>query len=177
MDFVAYDFETANNYRFSACSLALIVVRNNQIVDELYSLINPQTDFSWRNVAIHGIHEADVANSPTFAELWPHLKTFFTPDQLVIAHNAQFDNSVLKHALQHFDLPVPSFQSLDTVRTSRKLSPELANHKLDTVSRAYQIDLHHHHNALDDAHACAEILIHQINDFGVDSIRPFIKNV
>ena len=39
MNFVAFDFETANAKRNSACSLALTVVQNNQIVDELYSLI------------------------------------------------------------------------------------------------------------------------------------------
>lgn len=42
MNFVAFDFETANAKRNSACSLALTVVQNNQIVDELYSLINPK---------------------------------------------------------------------------------------------------------------------------------------
>ncbi len=42
MNFVSIDFETANAKRNSACSLALTVVRNDQIVDDLYSLINPQ---------------------------------------------------------------------------------------------------------------------------------------
>ena len=46
MDFVAFDFETANAKRNSACSLALSVVRNGQIVDEFYSLINPQAEFA-----------------------------------------------------------------------------------------------------------------------------------
>lgn len=177
MDFVAFDFETASAKRASACSLALVVVRDNQIVDELYSLINPQTPFNYRNIQIHGIREQDVQDAPTFSELWPHLAPFFTPDSLVIAHNATFDNSVLKASLTEQAIPVPSYQSLDTVRTSRRLAPDLPNHKLNTVAAAYAIDLHHHHNALDDAHACAEILIHQLQQFGPAAIEPFIKTI
>lgn len=66
MNFVAFDFETANAKRNSACSLALTVVQNNQIVDELYSLINPKTNFDYRNIAIHGIKPQMVADSPDF---------------------------------------------------------------------------------------------------------------
>lgn len=96
MNFVAMDFETASGKRYSACSLALTIVRNNQVADEFYTLINPQTPFFWRNVEIHGIHERDVADAPTFPEVWPHIRSFFTDNQLVVAHNATFDNSVLK---------------------------------------------------------------------------------
>ncbi len=169
------DFETANSKRFSACSLSLAIVRQNKIVDEFYSLINPQTDFSWRNVQIHGIHEADVANAPTFPEVWKHIAQFYTPDKLVIAHNATFDNSVLKNTLQHYGIVAPAYQTLDTLRTSQRLFPQLPNHKLDTVAAALNIDLHHHHNALDDAQACADILINQAESFGRQQIEPFIK--
>ena len=77
MNFVAMDFETASGKRWSACSLSLVVVRQNQIVDEFYTLINPQTPFFWRNVQIHGIHEKDVANAPVFPEVWEHIQPFF----------------------------------------------------------------------------------------------------
>ena len=33
MNFIAMDFETANGKRYSACSLALTIVRNGQIAD------------------------------------------------------------------------------------------------------------------------------------------------
>ena len=99
MNFVAMDFETANGKRYSACSLALTIVRDSKIADEFYTLINPQTDFFWRNVQIHGIHEEDVQDAPTFPEVWQHIKQFYRPAQLVIAHNNTIDNSVLKNTL------------------------------------------------------------------------------
>lgn len=104
MNFVAFDFETANAKRNSACSLALTVVQNNQIVDELYSLINPKTNFDYRNIAIHGIKPQMVADSPDFSELWPHIESFFTPESLVVAHNAPFDCSVLTHTLEKYGI-------------------------------------------------------------------------
>lgn len=48
---------------------------------------------------------------------------------------------------------------MDTVKTSQRFYPELPNHKLDTVCQALDIDLQHHHNALDDSLACANILL------------------
>ncbi|WP_311408713.1 exonuclease domain-containing protein, partial [Liquorilactobacillus uvarum] len=101
MDFVALDFETANFKRNSACSIALTVVRNDHIVDEFYSLINPQVPFNQRNIQIHGIRPEDVSNAPTFLELWPHLSPLFAPNKLIVAHNATFDCSVLKNTLAY----------------------------------------------------------------------------
>lgn len=177
MNFVAMDFETASGKRWSACSLSLVVVRQNQIVDEFYTLINPQTPFFWRNVQIHGIHEKDVANAPVFPEVWEHIQPFFDANKLVIAHNASFDNSVLKNTLTHYELPVPNFLSLDTLKTSRQFWPQLPNHKLNMICDALNIQLHHHHNALDDAQACANILLTQNRQFGPEMIKPFIVNV
>ena len=76
MNFVAMDFETANHQSHSACSLALVMVQNSQIVDEYYTLIQPETPFFWRNVQIHGIHQEDVRTAPKFPEVWQTCRDF-----------------------------------------------------------------------------------------------------
>ncbi|WP_334115699.1 3'-5' exonuclease [Ligilactobacillus sp.] len=172
MNFVAFDFETANAKRNSACSLALTVVQNNQIVDELYSLINPKTDFDYRNIAIHGIKPQMVVDSPDFSELWPHIENFFTTESLVVAHNAPFDCSVLCRTLESYNIEPPHFNVIDTVKTSRSLY-DLPDNKLDTICENLDINLKHHHNALDDSQACAEILLKQLECFGPEKIKPF----
>lgn len=177
MDFVAFDFETANSTRNSAVSIALTVVRNNIIVDEFYSLINPEVEFNWRNTQINGIHKQDIIDAPTFIELWPTIEQFFSPNKLVIAHNASFDNSVLKASLLSRNLTLPSYQSLDTLRVVKKLLPNLENHKLDTVTDYLDIKLKHHHNALDDSVAAANILLASIEKFGSNAMISFIKQV
>ena len=44
-DFAAIDFETANNQRSSVCSVGVVVVRNGEIADTFYSLINPEPNY------------------------------------------------------------------------------------------------------------------------------------
>ncbi|MDE7023756.1 MAG: exonuclease, partial [Ligilactobacillus sp.] len=117
----------------------------------------------------------DVATAPTFAELCPHISSFFTPDQLVVAHNAPFDCSVLNKTLATYGLATPSFMVLDTVKTSKQFYQDLPDHKLNTVCDSLGIALKHHHNALFDSHACAEILLHQVKEFGPTKLKPFVR--
>ena len=175
MDFIAMDFETANRQRASACSLALVVVRQSQVVDSFYTLIDPEVPFESQNVRIHGITEAQVAGEPTFPQVWPHIASFFAPTRLVTAHNSPFDVSVLKRTLERYDIAVPRYQVIDTARTAKRLMPELPNHRLDTVSAALHIPLAHHHNALQDSYACARILLAQEQQFGDASLATMLK--
>lgn len=41
-DFVAIDFETANAERCSVCSVGIVIVKDGEIVDKFYSLIQPE---------------------------------------------------------------------------------------------------------------------------------------
>ncbi|KRK80299.1 3'-5' exonuclease [Companilactobacillus nodensis] len=175
MNFVSMDFETANGHRTSACSLALVLVRNSEIVDSFYTLINPQEFFSPRNIQIHHIRPDDVKDAPTFDQVWTHIQPLFDSSHLVAAHNASFDNSVLKNTLTNYGIFAPKYLTIDTLKTSRKFYPQLPNHKLDTVSRNLDIDLEHHHNALADSIACAEILLKTEQQFGTEQIKKMVK--
>ena len=44
-DFAAIDFETANNQRSSVCSVGIVIVRDGEITDTFYSLINPEPNY------------------------------------------------------------------------------------------------------------------------------------
>lgn len=44
-EFAAIDFETANQYRTSVCSVGIVVVREGEIIDKFYSLIRPEPEF------------------------------------------------------------------------------------------------------------------------------------
>ncbi len=177
MNFIAYDFETANAKSHSACSIALVMVKDSKIVGNYYSLIKPETEFDWHNIQVHGIHPEDVENAPNFVEVWREIKEYFQENRLIVAHNASFDNRVLAGCLAYYDLPTAHFMSLCTVRTSRKLYPELSNHKLNTVSDFLSIGLVNHHHALDDSLACAEILLRQEERFGVDPLKKLVKSI
>ncbi|MDF7669447.1 3'-5' exonuclease [Lactobacillus sp. ESL0703] len=177
MNFIAMDFETANHHPESACSLALVMVRDNQIVDRFYTVINPQMPFDARNIQIHDITAADVADAPTMAEVWPQIKALYQPGMLVAAHNARFDTNVMRQSLARYDIQEPHYFVIDTLQTSKLFEPQLKDHKLDTVSNALNVELWHHHNALSDSEACAGILIAQNKQFGDEAIKNLVYQI
>ena len=44
-DFAAIDFETANSERCSVCSVGIVVVRDGEVADRFYSLIQPEPNY------------------------------------------------------------------------------------------------------------------------------------
>lgn len=177
MNFIAMDFETANYKPYSACSLALVMVKNSQIVGEYYTLIKPETDFFWKNIQIHGIQPEDVADAPKFPEVWEQIQQYYLANRLIVAHNAGFDTKVLAGCLDYYQIQQPHYLSLCTVQTSRKLFPKMANHRLNTVCDALAIPLDNHHDALEDSRACAKILLHQEKHFGTDPLKKLVKPI
>lgn len=77
MNFVAIDFETANEKRNSPCSLGLAVIKDNKVVKEKYWLIRPyEFRFQPMNIMIHGIRPSDVESEPEFDALWPEISQY-----------------------------------------------------------------------------------------------------
>ncbi|MEW6182129.1 MAG: exonuclease domain-containing protein [Bacillota bacterium] len=156
MEFVAVDFETANQTRVSACAIGLVVMHKGTILERAAYLIRPpELRFSRFNIAIHGIRAEDVIDKPCFNELWPELKGYFE-GKTVIAHNAAFDLSVLRNTLDTYNIAYPDFNCLCTLSISRRIWPHWPTHRLDYVAGQLGI-VFQHHNALEDALAAAEI--------------------
>ena len=108
MQFVAIDFETANNGADSACSIGLVKMdEEGAVVDSFYSLVRPKVlMFDPVCTAIHKLDSLDVAKAPTFYELWPAISEFIG-DAPLVAHNAPFDMRVLKGTLESWGLEAP----------------------------------------------------------------------
>ena len=159
MKFVAIDFETANRSADSACSVGVVKVEDGKIVEELYRLIQPpRMYFEPMNIQIHGIRPKDVQSEPKFDELWDSELRAFIKGYPLIAHNAPFDMNVLRALIKTYSLDTDSMRYACTVSGSRKTFDCLMNHKLGTVSEHLGISLNHH-QALDDARACAIIML------------------
>lgn len=154
--FVAIDFETADYGRDSACSVALVRVLNNQVIDKVHFLIRPpRRKFVF--AYLHGISWKHVANEPTFRELWPHITEKLAGAGFIAAHNAAFDRSVFMACCQTAALPPPVIPFQCTVRLARK-TWNLRHANLPSVCTFLGIPLKHH-DAASDAEACARIVI------------------
>ena len=93
--FAAIDFETADYGRDSACAVAMVRVESQAIVDCAYYYIRPPRRhfvFSY----LHGMSWRDVADAPTFGQLWPSLQARLAGVEFLAAHNVSFDSSVLR---------------------------------------------------------------------------------
>ena len=67
--FVAIDFETANADLASICQVGIVTFEYGQAIETWGSLVNPQDNFDWINVDIHGIDENAVKDAPTFHQI------------------------------------------------------------------------------------------------------------
>lgn len=177
LNFVAIDFETANKYANSACSLAVVTVENGQITKRSYSLIKPPfMQFDEKCIAIHEILPKDVMDKPTFDKLWPAIYENHLKGKLVIAHNAKFDIGVLRATLDHYNIEWPELDYTCTVKISKRVWPDLQNHKLNTLAAYLGYEFKHHY-ALDDAEICAQVAIAAAKKRGVQSMDQLLANI
>ena len=173
MNFTAIDFETANPTSASACSVALVEVRDGVVVAEKAWLINPETYFSPFFITIHGIRPEQVARAPNFSQIWPELLPWIAGRRLV-AHNMKFDARVLKQSLVRYSLPVPEFTTSCTYELAKVHCHSLPNRRLPSVAAACGVSLGRHHDALEDARACAGIAIWLHSRYG-DCLSQEVK--
>jgi DNA polymerase III subunit epsilon len=154
--FVSLDFETADYGRDSACAIGLVRVENNQIVRSVHALIRPPRRL-FRFTDIHGITWEDVAQEPTFGDVWRTVQPLLKDVEFIAAHNASFDQGVLYACCDAHGVARPSQSFVCTVQLARK-TWKIHPTKLPNVCHYLGIDLIHHH-ALSDAEACARIVI------------------
>lgn len=151
-NFTAIDFETMTAERSSACAVGLVKVIDGQIIQRFYSLINPIPDQRTHdNTDVHGITREMVRNAPTFRDIWPLVRDMIGSDMLV-AHNADFDRCVWEELQKFYQLENPYSRSFFCTFRLTGLS-------LDEACAKHKIDMGNHHDALDDALACASVML------------------
>ena len=156
-DFAAIDFETANYERSSVCSVGIVIVRNGEIQESFYSLIQPEPNYySYWCTRVHGLCRQDTEEAPVFPKVWAQIEQKIEGLPLV-AHNSMFDEGCLKAVFKVYRMDYPDYVFYDTLYAARKYFPYLANHQLDTVAAECGYNLDNHHHALADAEACAWI--------------------
>ena len=156
-NFAAIDFETANNERTSVCSVGVVIVRDGEIVDSFYSLIQPEPNYyNYWCTQVHGITRNDTESAPVFPEVWKQIEPLIDGLPLV-AHNKAFDESCLKAVFRCYQMDYPDYEFYCTYQAARRAFPNAENHQLHTISMLCGYRLENHHHALADAEACAWI--------------------
>jgi DNA polymerase-3 subunit epsilon len=177
LDFTAIDFETANPSRASACAVGLVKVRDGQIMHETGTLIQPPlafSEFSYWNTKVHGITPAMVANAPAWRQVAFFIRDYVMAD-LLVAHNAAFDMSVLRAAYAVEDIPVPDVGYVCTLQLARRACA-LPSNKLPDVAAEFGVRLDNHHDAGADARCAAKIAVAMARRHGHDKLEQMAQS-
>ncbi|EKU46844.1 3'-5' exonuclease [Staphylococcus massiliensis] len=153
--FIALDFKTANYKRTSICSVGMVKIVDNELMESFYTLVNPNDYFSQNNIRVHGIRPKDVFNAPTFDVVFPHMLDFIDGHP-VVCHNAAFDMGVLHQSIKALNLKTPDITYFCSVQLARK-TLQMPRYGLSHVMKFFNLDFNGHHNALADAKTCAMI--------------------
>jgi DNA polymerase III subunit epsilon len=173
-NFIAFDFETANRNRHSICAVGMVFVIEGKIIDTIYQLINPEEHFEGINIAIHNITAKDVKDAPTFDVFYHSIKDKIH-NQIMVAHNLGFDGYALRDNLQRYQVKPAINNLLCTYQLSKKLVLGKPSYSLNTLCQHYGISIINHHHALDDARACAELMLKLIEEYELDDFETIFN--
>ena len=69
MRYIVFDVETPNRYNSRMSAIGISVIEDGRIVEDFYSLVDPEQPFDWFNTRLTGISEESVAGAPCFPQL------------------------------------------------------------------------------------------------------------
>lgn len=157
--FVVFDLETTgfSPVKNRIIEIGAVKVENMEIVDRFSTFVNPQVPIPFEIEQLTSINDGMVIDAPLIEDILPKFMEF-CQGSVMVAHNADFDMSFIRANCKNQGLECEK-TVIDTVALARALLPNLNRFKLDTVAKALNISLDHHHRAVDDAGCTAEILL------------------
>ncbi len=179
MKYIAIDFETASSSPASACSVGLVRMdEEGMIEDKFYSLIRPKNpEFDPVCFSIHHLDPLSILQAPTMADIWPEMKSFIGSFPLV-AHNAPFDIKVLRETLASWNIEVFHNPYYCTLSLSRKLWKGRRSYRLTALAEEMGLE-YEAHNALADSEVCGRLFSRLCGNalFDDDTARRFFHRV
>ena len=128
---------------------AAVRLENGKIKDKFETLINPQQHIRKSSIAIHGITEDMVKDSPTEEEALPKILEFIG-EYPIVAHNAIFDYTFINEASQRvFNKPFENHK-IDTQFMFKEVYPDLESHGLEALCNRFSVEFKDHHRAMGD---------------------------
>ena len=177
-EYTVFDIETTGlsvNYD-KIIEISAIKVKNNQVIDQFDSFVNPERPISLLTTRLTSIKNSDVALAPKIEEVIPKFKEFFK-GTVMVAHNAHFDMGFIYTVLKQNDLYEEPMTTIDTLQIARSMySDQLKRFNLKAVSKFFKVNLQQHHRAEFDTRATQEIFLHMLRDArhkGITNIKDF----
>ena len=161
--YVVFDIETTgfSFHQDTIIEIGAVKVVKGIVTEQFSQLIQPNRPIPAQITELTGISDEMVADQPTLEEVLPRFMTF-VDGAPVVAHNASFDCSFIRHYCEMMHLPFTSI-IVDTLALSRLLLTSIKKHNLKAITKHLKITLNDHHRAVADAEATARVFIHFMN--------------
>ena len=162
--FVVFDLETTglSAERNRICEVGAVRVRALEVVDSFQSLVNPGVPLPEPIARLTGLRELDLRSAPPVASVVRRFLAF-AGDDLLVAHNARFDQRFLERQLQLLHGRRLSEPPLCTAALARRLlEGRLRRVGLASLANFFGVGTQPCHRALPDAEATAEVLVRLI---------------
>ncbi|MCC3292520.1 3'-5' exonuclease [Arthrobacter sp. zg-Y1110] len=173
LDFVAIDFETANSKRASVCQIGIAKIRSGVVTHMSTEYVMPPPGFQnfghW-NIKIHGITRRMIDGAPGWEEILPRLVKF-TGSLPLVGHNVSVEKSVIVQASEALGIVPPEFEYLCTQKLAQYRMPDAPSYKLNDLVTRLQLPGFTHHDAGEDAVACANVAIRIAEETGITDIH------
>jgi len=146
-DSLILDTETTGLSGFSnaeVIQIGIIDLKGNVICNQL---IKPLRPIPQNVIKIHGITNQEVIDSPSFSEIYEHIKSILE-NKVVLSYNAEFDKTMLNRTCKLYHLPIIFCQWQCVMKIYQKY---LGCTRYRSLPSAV-------HNAIGDCYAVLELL-------------------
>lgn len=161
-----YDDETANANQM-ICQVGFCITdQRGKVLESYQTLVNPDADFDYHCVRVHGIRPQDVADAPTFDIIASTVLNERLHDCILIAHGAK--SADLHHLAKTYracGITMPTVRVVDTIDLARKI-PGLKRFGLATLCERYHVPCEGHHDALADAEMLRRVFWPLVKEVG-----------
>jgi DNA polymerase-3 subunit epsilon len=163
-ELVVFDLETTglSAERNRICEVGAVRVRGLELVDSFQSLVNPGVALPEPVARLTGLREQELRGAPPVAGVVERFLAF-AGDQLLVAHNARFDQRFLDRQLLLLHGRRLSEPPLCTAALARRLlEGRLRRVGLASLAHFFGVPTRPCHRAQPDAEATAQVLVHLI---------------
>lgn len=170
-NYCVVDLETTGIFVNSAqiIEISAIKVRDNQVVDEYSTLVNPNCHIPAEATAVNNITDEMVKNEPILDDVIDAFIDFIGDDVIVGYNNAGFDMNLIYDSLLNLRNTQFTNNYIDILHAARRCFANLENHRLETVSKYYLLDTAGEHRALKDCYLTKSVYDKIYSEFGDDA--------